>query len=130
MGRFRRQFYDELEREYDKHYENDFHEDENYRAAYKKVKKIKGFYSHLKVYIIVNLIIIVSSLTRDNLHGGVDFSGLSQWHTYSTAFFWGIGLVAHGLSVFGSDLFFSSDWEQRKIQKYMDKDNSNKNKWE
>lgn len=126
MGRFRRNMYEEYTSQNSGEYSND----ESYNAAYKKVKKIKGFYSHLKVYIIVNLIIIVSSLTRDNLHGGVDFSGLSQWHTYSTAFFWGIGLVAHGLSVFGSDLFFSSDWEQRKIQKYIDKENSNKNKWE
>ncbi|MBZ4033299.1 2TM domain-containing protein [Flavobacterium sp. 17A] len=126
MGRFRRQMYEE----YANQHSNEYSNDESYNAAYKKVKKIKGFYSHLKVFIIVNLIIIVSSLTRDNLHGGIDFSGLSQWHTYSTAFFWGIGLVAHGLSVFGSDLFFSSDWEQKKIQKYMDKDAENKNKWE
>ena|SRR6218665_3006996 len=127
MGRrFRRHMYEEYARQYS----GEFSTDENYNAAYKKVKKIKGFYSHLKVYIIVNLIIIVSSLTRGNFTEGIDFSGLSEWHTYSTAFFWGIGLAAHGLSVFSSEWFFGSDWEQRKIQKYMDKDNSNKNKWE
>lgn len=115
---------------YAKEQSGEYSTDESYNAAYKKVKKIKGFYSHLKVYVIVNLIVIVSSLTRNHLTGGIDFSGLSEWHTYSTAFFWGIGLVAHAISVFGSDLFFSQDWEQKKIQKYMDKDNSNKNKWE
>lgn len=126
MGRFRREMYDAYAREHSGEYTND----ESYNAAYKKVKKIKGFYSHLKVYIIVNLIIIVSSITRSNLTEGLDLSGLSEWHTYSTAFFWGIGLVAHGLSVFGSELFFSHEWEQKQIQKYMDKDNANKNKWE
>ncbi|KAF2328832.1 2TM domain-containing protein [Flavobacterium ginsenosidimutans] len=126
MGRFRRHMYEE----YAKQHSGEYTGDESYNAAYKKVKKIKGFYSHLKVYIIVNAIIIVSSLSRDHLTEGIDFSGLSEWHTYSTAFFWGIGLLAHGLSVFGSNLFFSEDWEQKKIQKYMEKDAANKNKWE
>jgi len=124
MGRIRRHMYEEYARDYSQ----ELSSDESYNAAYKKVKKIKGFYSHLKVYIIVNVIIIVSSLTRNNLTAEIDFSGLSKWHTYSTAFFWGIGLLAHGLSVFGSNWFFGEDWEQKKIQKFMDRDNSNKNK--
>lgn len=127
MGRFRRQT---MYEEYAKQYSGEVSTDENYNAAYKKVKKIKGFYSHLKIYFIVNVIIIVSSLTRDHQANGIDFSGLYEWHTYSTALFWGIGLVAHGLSVFGSNWFFSEDWEQKKIQKYMDKEAGNKNKWE
>jgi len=51
-----------------------------------------------------------------------------SWQTFSTALFWGIGLVAHGLSVFGKNLFFSSNWEEKKIQEFMDKDKSQK--WE
>lgn len=122
MGNFRRHMRDEFTSEPSS--------DVSYNAAYRKVKKIKGFYSHLRVYIIVNIIIIVSSLNREIFTEGVHASGLMEWHTYSTAFFWGIGLVAHGLSVFGSELFFSPDWEQKKIQKYMDKDAANSNKWE
>lgn len=127
MGRFRRNLYEAYASEHSGEYTND----ESYNAAYRKVKKIKGFYTHLKVYIIINTLLIVSSLTvTGNFSSGIDFSGLSQWHTYSTAFFWGIGLASHGLSVFGSNLFFSEDWEKRKIQKYLDKDAANKNKWE
>ncbi|UPZ15602.1 2TM domain-containing protein [Flavobacterium humidisoli] len=126
MGRFRRNMYED----YAKQHFGEHTDDENYNAAYRRVKKLKGFYSHVKVYIIVNIIIIVSSITRDNFNEGMDFSGLTEWHTYSTAFFWGIGLLAHGLSVFGTDWFFGSDWEKRKIQKYMEKDTANKNKWE
>ena len=44
-----------------------FSSDESFNVAYRKVKRIKGFYSHLKVYIIVNIIIIVSNLLIDNL---------------------------------------------------------------
>ncbi|QSW87906.1 MULTISPECIES: 2TM domain-containing protein [Flavobacterium] len=122
MGRFRRRMYEE--------YAQGFSSDEGYNNAYKKVKRLKGFYSHLRVYIIVNLIIIVANINKDIFTEGIHASALSDWRTYSTAFFWGIGLAAHALSVFGRDLFFSSDWEQKKIQKYMEKEAANTNKWE
>lgn len=128
MGRFRRQFYEELEREYRKEYGNEFTSDESFMAAYRKVKRIKGFYTHLKIYIIVNVIIIVASTNRGIFTDGIQASGLLEWHTYSTAFFWGIGLLAHGLSVFGSNIFFSDDWEQKKIKEFMEKEKSQK--WE
>ena len=122
MERFKRDMYEENS--------NELTSDERYNIAYKKVKKIKGFYSHLQVYLIVNMIIIILNLKKDFFEKGVYDSGLLDWDTYSTALFWGIGLLAHAFSVFGSDIFFSRDWEQRKIQKYMEKEASNTNKWE
>lgn len=104
----------------------EFTTDENYNIVYKRVKLIKGFYSHLKVYLIVNAIIIISSFNRDFIGD----SGFWKWHTFSTALFWGIGLLGHALSVFGRDLFFSNDWEQKKIQKYMENEKMKTQKWE
>ena len=66
-----------------------------YNMAYKKVKKIKGFYTHLLVYLIVNGFIV--ALNIKELKEGESYF---QFHNFTTAFFWGIGLVAHGLSVF------------------------------
>lgn len=122
MGRFRRRMYDE--------YAHEFNTDESYNIAYKKVKRIRGFYSHLKIYIIVNVIIIISSLNRIYVGNHFEIRGFQNWEIYSTAFFWGIGLAGHALSVFGRDLFFSAEWEQKKIQKYMEKEAANTNKWE
>ncbi|WP_269237051.1 2TM domain-containing protein [Flavobacterium flavigenum] len=122
MGRCRRRFYEE--------YGQEFENDESFERAYKKIKRIKGFYSHLKIYLIVNAIIIFSNINRDFVGNRFDESGLFEWHTYSTAFFWGIGLLIHAFTVFGPDLFFGSDWEQKKIQKYMNKESQNTNKWE
>jgi hypothetical protein len=34
---------------------------------------------------------------------------------------WGIGLAAHGLSVFGLEGFWGPDWEERKIKEMIDK---------
>ena len=36
-------------------------------------------------------------------------------------FFWGIGLVAHGLSVFVPQFVLGKDWEERKIRELMEK---------
>ena len=66
-----------------------------YQEALKRVKKIKGFYTHAIVYVFVNIMIVF--LNVKNLDPGETYF---QFKNFMTAFFWGIGLVAHGLSVF------------------------------
>ena len=122
MGRFRRRMYEE--------YGDEFSTDENFNAAYRKVRRIKGFYSHLKVYIIVNIIIIISNLNNGFIGNRIEIRGFRDWEVYSTAFYWGIALAIHAFTVFGPDFFFNKDWEDRKIQKYMEKEAQNKKKWE
>ncbi|SEA45371.1 2TM domain-containing protein [Flavobacterium gillisiae] len=117
MGRFRK-------RMYDKYQEEGNSPDERYDMAYKRVKRIKGFYIHALVYVLVNAFILISIFNRSMI-GDVVFW---EWQTWNTVFFWGIGLVAHGLSVFGRDIFFGSNWEEKKVQEFMDKDKGNK--WE
>ncbi|MDG2433986.1 2TM domain-containing protein [Flavobacterium sp.] len=117
MGRYRRRMFDNYQEEVNS-------PDELYNLAYKRVKRIKGFYVHALVYVLVNAFLIFSNFDRNT--NGIEV--LTRWETWSTALFWGIGLVAHGMSVFGRDLFFGSDWEQKKIQEFMDKDKTNK--WE
>ena len=121
MGRFRRRMFESAE---------ELTSDERYNMAYKKVKRIKGFLSHLRIYLIVNAIIIISNLNRHYIGNHFELRGFQDWETYSTAFYWGIALVIHAFTVFGPDIFFGKDWEQKEIQKYMDKDAQNKNKWE
>ncbi|MBR9915931.1 MAG: 2TM domain-containing protein [Algicola sp.] len=102
----------------DSHQEK-FAREEAYRRAKEKVKKIVGFYWHLASYVIVNIFII----TLIVINGGT----LWSFATFSTAFFWGIGLLFHFLGVFGPDVFFGKNWEQRKIKEFMDKENKH---WE
>ncbi len=97
-------------------------EEIKYQEALKRVKKIKGFYSHLLVYIVVNIMIIVVNI--QNLAPGESYF---QYKNFFTAFFWGIGLVAHGFSVFVPQWFLGNNWEERKIRELMEKD---KKKWE
>ena len=100
-------------------------EDENYKAAQKRVKDIKGFYIHLIVYLFVNIAIIVANtnLTRFGNYG-IELSN------FYTAFFWGIGLAAHWASVFGPGLFLGNKWEEKKIREIMEKDRERMEKWE
>jgi len=99
-------------------------QDDDYTKAYKRVKRIKGFYVHLLVYVLVNLLII----GRRYCDRGENT--FTDWDTYSTLIFWGIGIIAHASSVFGRDLFFGDNWEKRKIKELMDKEKGKENKWE
>ena len=99
-----------------------FNKEEAYLRAKKKLDKLKGFYWHLAAYILVNLFLIVTVATNFD-----EDESFWQFGTFATAIFWGIGLLFHFLGVYGPDLLFGKNWEDRKIQKYMDKD---KRTWE
>ena len=105
-------------------------DNEKYERAKKKMEDIKGFYTHLVVYLIVNTMLILVQLgifTRGFY--GIEFP---EWSVFSTPFFWGIGLFFHGLYVFLHRFRFFKDWEERKIKEYMDKDEAEfkeTNKW-
>lgn len=98
-------------------------EDAKYYEALKRVKKIKGFYTHAFVYLVINLVIVIINV--QDLEVGESYFKLEN---FITAFFWGIGLLAHGLSVFLPGMILGSNWEERKIQELMEKDK--KHNWE
>lgn len=98
-------------------------EEINYQEALKRVKKIKGFYTHAIVYIIINIMIMIINI--QDLNEGESYF---QFKNFMTAFFWGIGLVAHGLSVFMPNWIMGQNWEKRKIKEFMEKEKNNK--WE
>jgi len=90
---------------------------EKYLQAKERIRKIKGFYSHLTVYILVNTFITFTIIYNSGFDGEMNFGIFSTW------FFWGIGVFFHGFNIFGKNLIFSKDWEKRKIQELMDQDN-------
>ncbi|WP_405605210.1 2TM domain-containing protein [Polaribacter sp. Asnod1-A03] len=110
--------------------ERDFKEEQNYIKAKKRVKKIKGFYIHLIVYVLVNIFlsgIIIFGLS----HSGDSIDEiLSNFGVYSTWLFWGIGMFFHWLGVFGfNSIGFGSDWEEKKIKEMMEKDETTNRKF-
>ena len=95
----------------------------NYQQALKRVKRIKGFYTHLIVYIVINLMLLI--VNYKNSEVGENFW---RWQNFTTVFFWGIGLFGHALSVFLPTLFLGKDWEEKKIKELMEKEKNNR--WE
>lgn len=98
----------------------DYSQEEAYIRAKKRVDEIIGFYWHLASYIVVNIFLIL-------LIGFNSNEGFSGFGPYATAFFWGIGLAFHFIGVFGFKFLFGKNWEQRKIEEFMEKENK---RWE
>lgn len=106
---------------YDKdHRRHSYGREEAYLRAKKRLDKLVGFYWHLAVYVVVNFFLIV--LIASNTEGSIWNFG-----TFATAFFWGIGLFFHFLGVFGPNFFFGKDWEDRKIEEFIRKE---ERRWE
>ncbi len=85
-----------------------------YYRAKKRVEQLKGFYGSLISYCIVIPILIFINLT---------YMPHFQWFWFSAAG-WGFGLLMHAFKVFG----YSSNWEERKIQEILRKE-ENKQNW-
>ena len=99
--------------------EPNFTETERYYQAQKRVKEIRGFYEHLIVFILVTIILIVINLMTSPEY---------LWFLWCIMG-WGIGVVFHGLKVFGISPFFNKEWEERKIKEFLEKD-KNKPTWQ
>lgn len=118
---------DRRQRRMERNGSNDFipssPEELKYHEALKRVKRIKGFYTHALIYLVVNTMIVIINI--QDLEPGESYF---QWHNFITLFFWGIGLLSHGLSVFLPTMILGQNWEERKIKELMEKEKNSK--WE
>ncbi len=90
----------------------DYINDSNkYIRAKKQVEELKGFYGNIIAYCVVIPFLIFINYSTSWEH---------KWFWYPM-FGWGLGIVIHAFQVFG----YGSDWEERKIREYMNKDNNN-----
>ncbi len=96
-------------------------EKEKLKRAKKQIGELKGFYSHLAIYIVINTFILINIYLRTD-----DFW---QWQHFVTLFAWGIGVFFHASKVFNYNPFFGRNWEERQIQKYIDKDKKEMDKY-
>jgi sensor histidine kinase YesM len=83
--------------------------DKAYERAQKRMKEIKSFYGNLISYcIVIPFLIIVNLMTSPD----------DIWF-YWPMLGWGIGLAAHGMSIFA----IGKRWEERKIREILEKQN-------
>ena len=97
---------------------------EKYERAKKRVKEIRGFYSHVRIYVLVITLIFITRFYLLPKFGVIseeeDFIDWMNWNTYLVPAFWGIGLLIHGLSVYRFK--FVKHWEDKKIKEFMEKE--------
>lgn len=79
------------------------------RAARCQVRRIRGFYSHLAAFVLVN-----AGLATINLLGSPGHLWF-QWPLLG----WGIGLLMHAFDTFGRQRFLGREWEERKVRELM-----------
>jgi len=98
--------------------ETNHEQEKRFILAKKRVQKIKKFYKHLAIYGIVNTFLSVLFIVSD-IDGGDTFSeAFFQYKNIAIWIYWGFGILYQALTIFGNGLFFSKDWEQRKIDEY------------
>ena len=85
-------------------------EDEIYQEAKKRVEEKKGFYAHLCVYLVINILIVVIWL--------VTSLGCYPWFIFPVGG-WGVIVILHSLFVF----VFRKDakWEKNAVEREADK---------
>ena len=96
----------------------------NYLKAKSRVDRLRGFYIHLMVYCIVNTCITIYYVIRELNYGLSIEEIMTEKGLYVIWGFWGIGLALHAFSVFGLPLILGKNWEEEKIEKYMEEDRS------
>ena len=97
---------------------SDTQESNRYLRAIERVEEIKGFYGS-----IISFSIVIPFLIFFNFRYTPEF----QWFWFPILG-WGIGLIFQGFKAFGYNPFLGRDWEDRKIQEYMRKED--KQYWE
>lgn len=87
-------------------------EQARYEKARKRVDEIKGFYTHLLTYVLVNLGLLILNLVTSP----------GDFWFFWPFLFWGVGVLAHALSVFGPRKFWGAEWKERKIKELIEKE--------
>lgn len=98
----------------------------SYERAQRKVKDIKGFYTHLAVYVIVILAVLLTRgkfmSIENSLFQNAEFLNWIDWNVFGTPIIWGVLLAFHAVRVFGKNPILGKTWEERQIRKYIETD--------
>lgn len=90
----------------------EFQEDK-YRRAASRVKKIRKYYGSVITFILFTIIFICVNYYSNGLR--------YPWFLWIIGF-WGLGIVIEGFKLFGLDLMLGRNWEKRRIEEEMRKE--------
>jgi hypothetical protein len=82
---------------------------ERLARAQRRLAALKGFYIHLFVFAMVLAGLFI-----------VNFATGGPWWVLWVLLGWGIGILAHAVTVFGRSSQAIAEWEERKLREFMD----------
>lgn len=91
----------------------EFEKDERFLRARERVQELRKFYTGVATYIFV-----VAVLAAVNYYS----NGFSYPWFLWVAGFWGLGILFHAARIYGRNILFGKDWEERKIREFMNED--------
>lgn len=106
---------------------------DSYEIAKHRVACIRSFYRHLLIYIVVNIGLLILSITNvdvvlyQNARGSNDFDTWVFWNILCVPIFWGIGLLIHAVRVYKPTIGFVKEWEDWQLKRILAKEDRKKN---
>jgi 2TM domain len=88
------------------------YDQERYQLARARVQQLRLFYTHVGVYVCVNILLLLINLLTDPS---------SLWF-YWPLLGWGIGVAAHAFLVYGAGGIMGKKWEERKIRQVLEQE--------
>ena len=85
--------------------------EKKYERAKERVEKLKGFYIHFAIYLIMVPVFIFLNIKSTGF----------PWAIFPIAG-WGFGVAGHAMEAFDYNPFLGKNWEEKKIKELMDKD--------
>jgi len=86
-------------------------DDQNhYQLARMRVQQLRYFYTHVGVFVFVNVLLILINLLTDPA---------SLWF-YWPLFGWGIAVAVNAFIVYGTGGIMGKEWEERKIREILE----------
>jgi hypothetical protein len=89
--------------------------EKRYERAKERLEKLKGFYIHFTIYLIMVFVFIYLNLMSTGF----------PWAIFPIAG-WGFGVAGHAMEAFEYNPFLGRKWEERKIKEFMEKDDFTK----
>ena len=97
--------------------------EQKYIQIKKRVERVGKFYKHLAVYVVVNLLLSTYFIYNDIQSGDTFEEAFFNLGNFKIWFWWGIGVVFQAINTFGLPIVLGKDWEERKLQEYLNEEN-------
>jgi len=89
--------------------------DLKYERAKEHVEKLKGFYTHLAIYLLMIPFFIFLNFRSTGF----------PWAIFSIIG-WGFGIAGHAMETFNYNPLLGKNWEEKKMKEFMEEDDTNK----